>query len=545
MSNISVRWRCAAVGVGLALVVAGCGSNTEVEPAGESTAAEANGGRDGTLVVNILGAPTTIDPAAACGVNDMHLADNLYARLVDYGVEPGPAPGTTVFDPTTYEPSLAESWEISEDGLVYTFLLPDDVTLPSGDPIDASVVKYSLDRAMEMGLCGNSYLNDQFVDPPLIENTEAVDATTLRITLRQPNLNFLQALAQPAAAIVDPGLIEANGGVEPGTANEYFANNSAGATGPFLLDDYEPGKSAVLVANPDYHGEPPASERIHVNFITDTSTMLLQARNGTAHVSVGISKAAARSLEDDPCCTVMPFSSALALDIALNWDFEPFADVRVREALTHAFPYEDMLASVGHGYGEVFYGPLAPDLPGFSAELSQQREYDPERARELLAESGVELPLEFELSIPAGQEELAEFATAVQSVLADIDVAVTVREIAPSERAEILNSGAYDAIVIAGGPAMVDPGYFLAYDMSCASPSNITGICVPEADENWEIARQTHDEAQRQAYWDRVTEEWTAVSPKLKFWSIPAMVVMDESVTSLHHAIHPNFHSWQ
>ena len=523
------------------LMIAACGSGGEAQDGGEGE----GGDRTGPLVVNILGAPTTLDPAAACGVNDMHLADNLYTRLVDYGTKPGPVDGTTVFDPTSYEPALAESWEISPDGLVYTFALPDDVTYASGEPLDATAVKYSLDRSMTMGLCGNRYLNDQFVDPPLIESIEAVDPTTLRITLRQPDANFLQALAQPAAAIVDPALIEANGGIVAGTANEYFANHSAGATGPFLLEGYEPGKSATLVANPDYHGDPPASERIQVNFITDTSTMLLQARNGAADVSVGISKAAARSLEDDNCCTVVAFDSALALDVALNWDYEPFANPLVREALTYAFPYEDMLASVGHGYGEVFYGPLAPDMPGFNPELSEQRPYDPDEARRMLAESGIALPLEFELSIPAGQEELAEFATAVQGTLAEIDVAVTVREIAPAERADILNSGAYEAIVIAGGPAMVDAGYFLAYDMSCDSPANITGICVPEADENWVLARQTLGEDERQGYWDAVIEAWTAASPKLKFWSIPAMVVMDESVSSLHYAIHPNFHTWK
>lgn len=522
------------------LTIAACGGGTEQDGDEGRT-----GERTGPLVVNILGAPTTLDPAAACGVNDMHLADNLYTRLVDYAAKPGPVDGTTVFDPASYEPALAESWEISPDGLVYTFSLPGDATYPSGEPLDSTAVKYSLDRSIAMGLCGNRYLNDQFVDPPLIESIDAVDPATLRITLRQPDANFLQVLAQPAAAIVDPALIEANGGIVVGAANEYFANHSAGATGPFLLEDYQPGKSATLVANPDYHGEPPASERIQVNFVTDTSTMLLQARNGTADVSVGISRAAARSLEDDECCTVVPFDSALALDIALNWEYEPFANPLVREALTYAFPYEDMLASVGHGYGEVFYGPLAPDLPGFAAELSEQRPYDPDRARRLLADAGVALPLEFELSIPAGQEELAEFATAVQGALAEIDVTVTVREIPPAERAEILNSGAYEAIVIAGGPAMVDAGYFLAYDMSCGAPGNITHICVPEADENWVLARQTLGDDERQAYWDAVIEAWTAASPKLKFWSIPAMVVMDESVSSLHYAIHPNFHTWK
>ncbi|WP_204030406.1 ABC transporter substrate-binding protein [Sinosporangium siamense] len=506
---------------------------------------KADTGRKGPLLVNILGAPTTLDPAVACGVNDMHLMDNLYSRLVDYGVKPGPAPGTTIFDPGAYRPDLATSWEIGDDGKTYTFKLAGGAKFASGAPIDAKAVKYSLDRTLTMGMCGKSYLNDGYDKPALIKKVEVVDPATVSVELRWPDPNFLQALAQPAASIVDPTVIEAHGGIAKGKANTHFANNPAGASGPFVLKSYEPGRSATLAANPAYHGKRPASENVQVNFITDTSTLLLQARNGKADVTVGLSKKAARSLEGNPCCKVAAFPSALSLDIALNWRYAPFANEKLRRALTHAFPYQEMLASVGQGYGEPFYGPMPPDMVGYNAEGSRQRQYDPDLARKLIAESGVPTPVTFELSIPAGQEELSEFATAVQSVLSKVDVKVTVREIPPSERAKILNSGAYEAIVISGGPGIVDPGYLLSYDMSCDSPYNITKICVPEADTNWAAARQTMDADKRQEHWDKVTAAWVEASPKLKFWSVPAMVAMDGSMSSLHYSVHPNFSTWK
>lgn len=497
----------------------------------------------GALVVNMVGAPATLDPAAACSANDMHLMENLYARLVDYGKKPGPVDGTTIFDAANIVPSFAESWDISNDGLRYIFDLVEGATLPSGKPMDAAVVKYSLDRSIAMGLCGESYLNDGSVAPNLIESIEVVDEQTVAINLAFRDQNFLQALAQPAASIVDPELIEANGGIIPDTPNEYFSGHVVGATGPFVLEEYEPGKSATLGSNPNFFGDAPVSDRIVVNFVSSTTSLLLQARNGQADVTIGLPREAARSLEGDDCCVVVPFPSAMALDLALNWRAAPFDNLQFREALTYAFPYDEMRESVGYGYGETFYGPFTPDMKEFDTALGAAREYDPERAAELIAESGIEPS--FELAFPNDQEELREVATAVQAALAPVGITVTVREVPAAERRDVLYNGDYEAFIIAGGPGIVDAGYFLAYDMSCESPHNISGICVPAADAAWAEARQELDPDQQQALWDEVTVAWSEASAKVKLWSIPAMVVFDsERVSSVYYSIHANFSSW-
>lgn len=528
------RWQRLVMPVGItaALILSACA--TEAAPSQPS----------GSLVVNIVGAPSTLDPAAACSANDMHLMENLYARLVDYGSKPGPVEGTTTFDPANMVPSFAESWEISEDGLRYTFDLVEGATLASGTPMDAEVVKYSLDRSIVMGQCGENYLNDGIRDPNLIDSIEVVDKYKVAINLAVRDPNFLQALAQPAASIVDPELIEANGGIVPDSRNEYFAGNVAGATGPFVLEEYEPGRSATLVANPQYFGDAPATERVLVNFVTSTTSLLQQARNGQADVTVGMPRGAARSLEGDTCCVVVPFPSAMALDLALNWRAAPFDNALFREALTYAFPYEQMRNSIGYGYGQTFYGPFTPDMKEFNADLAAPRDYDPKRVADLIAESGVEPA--FELAFPNDQEELRGVATAVQGALAQVGVTVSIREVPAAERSDVLYGGDYEAFIIAGGPGIVDAGYFLAYDMSCKSPSNVTGICVPEADIAWAEARQEMDPDRQQALWDKVTVAWSDASAKVKLWSIPAMVVFDaERVSSVYYSIHANFSTWK
>ena len=225
----------------------------ELEPP-EATLREAGSG--GPLVVNIAQAPATLDPAWGCGLYDIGFLQNFYVRLTQYGSEPGPE-GTTQFNPGDIQPYFAENIDISPDGLVYTFTLPAGVTFPSGEPVDSEAVKYSLERSIEMAGCGGYFIYDGIYEPPLVKSIETPDPTTVVITLSVPNANFLQDLAQPAASIVDASVVEANGGITAGEINEYMSSNVAGS-GPFLLEEYEPNKRAVLKANPDFFGDPPA-----------------------------------------------------------------------------------------------------------------------------------------------------------------------------------------------------------------------------------------------------------------------------------------------
>src|SRR5690606_28518634 len=182
---------------------------------------------------------------------------------------------------------------------------------------------------------------------------------------------------------VDPSVVEANGGVVAGSPNEYMAGNVAGS-GPFLLEEYQPNVRAVLVANPDYFGEPPACSRIEVNWVADSATLLLQARSREADITLGLGKQQVASLEDDSNVRIVANNTSLVEQVHLPNSEEPWNNSTVREALTYAVPYEDILERIAYGYGTLFYGPIPPGLPEFNEELSQPRDFDLERARRLL-----------------------------------------------------------------------------------------------------------------------------------------------------------------
>lgn len=141
------------------------------------------------LVVNAPTAPSTLDPAWACGVPDLGFLQNFYVRLVDYGVKTNAGGGKEV-DYGSIRPYLARSWTISDDGRTYTFKLNDSYRFTSGKPVDAAAVKYSFKRGLKMGGCGQYFLTDGFLSPGIIESIEAPDATTVVIRLTPSQCQF-------------------------------------------------------------------------------------------------------------------------------------------------------------------------------------------------------------------------------------------------------------------------------------------------------------------------------------------------------------------
>jgi len=483
------------------------------------------------LNVNLAVAPATLDPAWACGLWEVGFLQNFYVRLTQYGTKPGPD-GTTEIDPSNIEPYFARSWDTSDDGLVYTFYLHEGYTFPSGAPVDAAAVKYSFERVLTMNGCGAFFVLDGYYDPFLIQDITVVDDYTVQITLAIPNPSILENWAQPAASIVDPTVVEANGGVEAGTPNDFMAGNVAGS-GPFVLESYEPNVRAVLRANPDYLAST-GSDHIVVNWVADPSTLLLQARTGQADVTLGLGKQQVHSLEANPAVRIIANDTTLVEQVHLPNTKEPWTNRQVREALTYAVPYEDILERVAFGYGSLFYGPLSPGFPQFNPELSAPRPFDLDRARRLLAESGVALPFDVEMVIAEGNIIHQQIATILQGVWRQLNVNVTIRVVSAAEYADLTQGHRTQAHIRLDGPGVIDAGYFLAYDMICDLGFNLAEVCIPEADELLWQARSTTDPDEQQALYDRITELWIADSPKIMVYADQFTTVLGAAVTDYH-----------
>src|SRR5262249_5682080 len=155
--------------------------------------------------------------------------------------------------------------------------------------------------------------------------------------------------------------------------NPYWANHIAGGGGAYILDQYLPNQKMVMHANPNAIGVNARSQQVIVNFGQSESTLLLQARSGAADVTIGLSPNAVQSLEGNKNLRILKIPAQQFYSLGLNNSIAPFDNEKFREALTYAVPYKDIVDKVMHGFGKLYYGPIAHTLPHFNPKLSAPR----------------------------------------------------------------------------------------------------------------------------------------------------------------------------
>ena len=479
------------------------------------------------FVVNLSAAPATIDPAFVCDIADNGFIAPLYSTLLTYDVETvADAPeGVTVTaeDDNRLIGDLAEDWSVLDDGKTITLSLRGDAKFTSGRAVDAAAVAASLQRALGSGACGTYFMEAaQFGNTASIE---ATDTNTVVITLNRAEPLVLHALTQPNLGIVDVAEVEANGG------NDWLATHAAGS-GPYQLSEYQSGVKAVMTANPDYYGSAPLEPEVVVNFIPDNATLLLQARNGAADVTLGLSRAAVASLDDDAELVVIKTPAPRWQLVSLPNQHPPFDNAKLREALSYATPYEPILENVAHGLGQLFFGPFPPEFNAFNAELGAPRTYDLDKAKALVKEADVSLPVDLEMVIREGQNDQEQIATILQGAWAPLGVNVKITKLPASGYFEVVSSEKKTAAIVRfDGPSVADPAWLLDYDMRCASTFNTSNYCNEEAEALLDAAHPISDPAERQTYWDKIAAIWNADTPRIPIYEDVFTAVVSPEVT--------------
>ncbi len=267
-------------------------------------------------------------------------------------------------------PGLAESWDISEDGLTYTFHLHDGVTFHDGTTMDAEDVKFSLDRAR-----APDSTNAQKGLFASIAEVTVIDPLTVQITLSAPNGSLLFNLAWGDAVIVAPESIDT------------IASNPVG-TGAFMFQTWVQGDRIDIVRNPNYWGTPASLESATFRFISDPTAAFAAVMAEDVDVFVGFpAPENLPQFEADPRFQVLVGSTEGETILAMNNAREPFDNPLVRQAVAHAIDRQAIIDGAMYGIGTPIGTHFAPHNPDY-VDLTGISAYDPDRARALLAEAG-------------------------------------------------------------------------------------------------------------------------------------------------------------
>jgi peptide/nickel transport system substrate-binding protein len=406
----------------LALLAAACNPAADTGDAADAGGATGQagggggGGGDGgeiknpdVLAIATDDEPENLDPAA---IEDNGLGRTAvmhgYDRLLD--IDPQ---GTDLVPSVATEVPSTENGGISEDGLTYTFNLRDDVTFHDGSDLTAEDVKYSWDRVMTMNLPEGQAQN--FAS---IEEITAVDDTTLEVRLSQVDASFLyNVVASMPASIVNPDIVEANGGVQADTPNEFLAQNMAGS-GQYRMVSWERGERMTLEINEEYWGEP-AREDLRWFNVQDPNVSTLGLRAGDYDIIEGV-PAIIPDVEGAPGVVVDPDTPGLQLlQIGLNMNATAdnlpegddipdgfFRDKRIRQAFNHSLDYDALNAGPLSGAatrGSFF---IPRGMYGFD-EQAPVYSYDPARAEQLFREAGV-WDTGFTVSVIAEEDSIFE-----------------------------------------------------------------------------------------------------------------------------------------
>ncbi len=349
------------------------------------------------IVVAVDADVDTLHPTDFSTTVELGVLNQIYDTLLYYSPD-----GTK--DP---EPRIAESYEISDDGLDYTFHLRDDVTFHDGTPVTADDVVFSIELYK-----ASEYQGSQI---SMLSSVEATDEHTVVCHLDAPYSPFLQGICSPM--IASKAYYE--------SSEDDFVNNPIG-TGPYKFVSRAKGSNIKLEANEDYYRGAPEIKEVTFEVIPDSSTKAIALQTGEVNFAE-IDSATKPQLEANPAITIAEVPTSTFSYIAMNTEKEPFNDVKVRQAINYAIDRDNLVAVCYDGEAEVNSNICAKERFGYSDDQFQYT-YDPEKAKELLAEAGIETP--YDLGEILVAEKYSNLATVIQNDLkaVGLDVTISVKE---------------------------------------------------------------------------------------------------------------------
>jgi len=440
--------------VSAALLLSACagGTTDAPTPTGEPDP-------DASAVIRLVLEPSNLDIRQTAGAAlDQILVDNIYEGLIRRTPE------------QEIEPALASDWTVSEDGLTYTFDLREGITFHDGQALTPQDVVWSLTTRRD---------TPAFSDSQRLANVTTITAEgqTITLTLAAPDSTLLWNLTGRAGLIFKEG----------DTVDYKTAENG---TGPFVLDDWRQGDSITFARNDQYWGDTAKVGEVVFAYIPDNQAALNAALAGEVDVVTGFDANLEEQIEADGAYELVLGASTDKGTLAFNQTSGPLADKRVRQAIRQAIDHEGFIEAAASG--QTLYGPIPELDPGYE-DLSEVAPYDPEAARALLEEAGVE-DLTLTLTIPNF------YSTTIPQILVsdlnEVGVTLEVDSVDfPTWLTDVYTNHDFDLSYVLHTEARdfenwADPTYYFTYDNAEVQALYKESVAATDPDEAAELLAQ-------------------------------------------------------
>jgi peptide/nickel transport system substrate-binding protein len=425
------------------------------------------------------------------------------------------------------EPSLAESWEISEDGLTYTFHLKPGVSFSDGTPMTSADVKYSVERAK------NDPSQVWSFTLTALNEVQTPDDLTAVMVLSQPWAPFLSDVAMFNCSIISKAFAEGN---EARLVEEMMG------TGPFALAEWNKGSSIRLVKNQHHWDEGfPFLDEIVISVVPDDNSRVIQLQGGEIDAMGFVPFSRVPEFRADSSLVLLEFPSTYSQYVILNHTVAPLDDVNVRQALNYATDKQALLQIVlfGAGIEATSFMPKGAlywneELPGFPFDL--------DRAKELMAASSVPEGFSLELTYLGGLVDDEQLSTALKDMWAQIGVDVTINPVEQGVYYDTWTNEEFQAWIGYWTNDIIDPDELVAFLVLPESANHFhTSWSNAEA---MDLARQGSaeaDPARRQEIYYRIQEIHNEDAPLVLLYHKP---YLDLTSTKVHNFQHPPTGQW-
>jgi peptide/nickel transport system substrate-binding protein len=487
--------------------------NVTAAPANAAPTAAAAGTAGGTFTFGRSSDSDNLDPVTQDGNVDIWIFMSIYDQLVrvnDAG--------------TAIEPALAEKWDISPDGLTYTFHLRKDVLFSDGTPLKASDVKYSINRAKT-----NEKSGWTFTLEPLKEISTPDDLTVV-MTLTQPWAPFLSDIAMFNGSIISEAFAKKIG-------EDKLVEQTMG-TGPFYLDEWKKGEYITLKKNDKYWEKGlPYLDQVKIVVVPDDNSRILQLQGGQIDGMYDVPLNRVADLEKDTNFVVTKFTSTYNNFIALNTRNAPLNDVKVRQALNYATDKQALIKVVNFGIGEVSNS-FMPNGALYWNKDQTGYPFDLEKAKALIKESSIPSGGKIAIQVQAGRATALQLATALKEMWSQIGIDLDIQQLEQAVATDNYRNNKFEANATGWTNDIIDPDELVSYAILPEQVQNYhTGWTNQEAIDLANKGRAVLDDAERRKIYYRIQEIHMQDAPFIYLFVLPYVDVLKKNVKGFWH--HP------